>query len=99
MGKRKDHIKHTKSNYPDFDEEEINTVHKWMDDPSTWTHESYESGYTRKKCFNSNHRKIRHDPKKVANALSGKGRKITEKWKRVFLIAEDHCILDGLIDE
>jgi hypothetical protein len=99
MGCRKEHIKHTKENYPEFDEEEIDSVHKWMDHPSTWTHKPYESGYKRKKCYNSKHRVIRHDPEKVANALSGKGKEKNDKWHRVYKIAEDHCKLDGLIKD
>jgi hypothetical protein len=94
MPKLKDHLDHSKQRYPDIPEQRHKAVHRWMDNPANWpVDKPYESGFIRRRGRSGHdHREIRHDPEKVANALGGGSPKVREQ---VFLIAKCHAELDG----
>ena len=95
MSEFKDHLKHSLNRHPEVPKETHISVHRWMDEPANWkTDFVYESGYVRRNGYNGyTHREIRHEPKKIANALSG-GHKW--KWEQVYKIAKAHTDLDSV---
>jgi len=94
MPKFKDHLLHSRRRHPDIPEKKHESVHRWMDNPANWPVDTpYESGFMRKHGRSGhNHRDIRHDPPKVANALSGGNDTVR---KQVHKIAKCHAELDG----
>ncbi len=94
MPKKKEHLTHSLKRHPEIPKEIHEMVHPWMDDPANWNKKPYKSGYERKKCYSGHtHRDIRHEPEKVAKALSGGNKKKEEMIKKV---ATAHRELDGL---
>lgn len=94
MPKLKDHLLHSKQRHPDIPEKRHKAVHRWMDDPANWLVDKlYDSGYKRRRGRSGHdHREIRHDPEKVANALGGGSRDVREQVRS---IAKCHADLDG----
>ncbi len=95
MPKKREHSEHSQKRHPGIAKEIHDMVHGWMDHPSNWEIGTpYESGFQRKKGYGGrNHRNIRHDPEKVANALSGGN---PDKWEKIKKIAKAHTDLDGI---
>ena len=99
MPKFNDHLADSLRRYPGISQRIHEYVHRWMDDPSNWPvgipYENTE--YTRRNGYNGRtHRKVRHDPEKVANALCGGSE---ERWYQIFYIASCHRDLDGMPDQ
>ncbi|MCG2721072.1 MAG: hypothetical protein L6290_03510 [Thermodesulfovibrionales bacterium] len=94
MPKFKDHFNHSQQRHPDIPEQRHKAVHQWMDNPANWlVNKLYESGFIRRRGRSGHdHRDIRHDPEKVANALGGG---IPEVREQVRSIAKCHAELDG----
>ena len=94
MPKKKEHLTHSLKRHPEIPKEIHEMVHPWMDDPANWNKKPYKSGYERKKCYSGHtHRDIRHEPEKVAKALSGGN---PNKWEKIKKIAKAHTDLDGI---
>lgn len=95
MPKFKDHLNHSKQRHPDIPEQRHRAVHQWMDNPANWlVNKLYESGFMRRRGRSGhNHRDIRHDPEKVANALDGGSPDVHEQVRS---IAKCHVELDGI---
>ncbi len=88
----REHFKHSKSIFPEVEDRIHEYVHRWMDNPATWEKgQLFENGNVRRHGYGPEHRNIRHDPKKVADALCG-GNK--ELWHIIYAIADDHLMED-----